>query len=111
MATIRQYPHYLFLETSSESVQDENGNWTVAQPEREFVSVCRLEPDGRGTEYQVAGGDYIKATALIQCPQGCPAISNGTRVVVANDDAGTDVRMTGIVLNSDAAQLHTRIWV
>ena len=111
MANVRQYPHYLFIETPGESVRDANGDWSNVQNTNTFVSRCRDEKDGRGQEYDVGGGAYIKATSLIQCPKSCPAVEKGARVIVANDASCSDVRISGIVLNCDKSQLHVRIWV
>lgn len=111
MATLTQYPHFLFAEVAAESTQDERGNWSDGEVSRNFISMCRDEPDGKGTEYQVAGGQYVKSTALIQAPVGCPKIEKGAKVIVANDKGCTDIRIAGIVLNFSAGQLHTRIWV
>ena len=68
MAFVKQYPHFLFIEEAGESMQDANGNWTECEVSRKFISMCREESDGKGTEYQVAGGEYQKATSVIQCP-------------------------------------------
>ena len=56
MGIVKQYPHYLFIEVAPESIQDEKGAWTETEPSRKFISMCREESDGRGAEYQVAGG-------------------------------------------------------
>lgn len=112
MAAVKQYPHYLFVEVASESVQDAEGNWTESDEiSRSFISMCREEADGRGTEYQVAGGEYHKATSVIQCPKSCPSVPKGTKVIVANDADCTDIRIEGICLNFDPAQLHSRLWL
>lgn len=111
MARIRQYPHFLFVETPAESIQDENGDWTENAVTRTFVSMCREEKDGRGQEFATGGGEYHKVTSTIQCPKSCPAVAIGSRVIVANDDSCSDIRISGVVLNCDPAQLHTRIWV
>lgn len=111
MAIPKQYPHFLFLEEATESVQDSQGNWTECEVSRKFISMCREESDGKGTEYQVAGGEYQKATSVIQCPKTCPVVSKGAKVIVANDKECTDVRIAGICLNFDRGQLHSRIWV
>jgi hypothetical protein len=101
----------LFVEVATESVQQEDGSWTESTITREFISMCREESDGKGTEYQVAGGDYQKTTSLIQCPKSCPKVAKGTRVFVTNDPDGDDVRISGICLNFDPAQLHCRLWL
>lgn len=111
MALVKQYPHYLFIEVATESTQDSQGNWTECEVSRKFISMCREESDGKGTEYQVAGGDYQKATSVIQCPKSCPFVGKGTRVIVANDKDCTDIRIDGICLNFDPAQLHSRLWL
>lgn len=111
MAMVKQYPHYLFIEDAEISVQDEQGNWTESTVSRKFISMCREESDGRGTEFQVAGGEYHKATSVIQCPKNCPKVSKGTMIFVANDHDCADVRISGICLNFDPAQLHSRLWV
>lgn len=47
----KQYPHYLFaVVAGGESVQDENGNWSESNTTNTFVSMCREETDGRGSE-------------------------------------------------------------
>lgn len=111
MTRVKQYPHFLFIEVSEASVQDEQGNWTEAKVSRKFISMCREESDGRGAEFQVAGGEYHKATSLIQCPKSCPNVEKGTKVFVANDRDCEDVRINGECLNFDPAQLHCRLWL
>lgn len=111
MAQVKQYPHYLFIEVATESIQDEQGNWTECNMSRKFISMCREESDGKGTEYQVAGGEYQKTTSVIQCPKTCPRVNKGTRVIIANDLDCTDIRIAGICLNFDPSQLHSRLWV
>jgi hypothetical protein len=108
---VKQYPHYLFIEEAAESIQDEQGNFIECLVSRKFISMCREETDGKGTEYQVAGGEYQKATSVIQCPKSCPVVSRGTNVIVANDKECKDIRISGICLNFDPAQLHSRLWV
>lgn len=108
---VKQYPHFLFVEVAEESTQDENGNWTECESSRKFISMCREESDGKGTEFQVAGGEYQKATSLIQCPKNCPKVHKGAMVYVANDKECEDVRIKGICLNFDPAQLHCRLWL
>lgn len=111
MAVVKQYPHYLFIEDAEATVQDELGIWTETKVSRKFISMCREESDGKGTEHQVAGGEYQKATSVIQCPKNCPKVRKGTRVIIANDIDCTDIRIVGICLNFDPAQLHSRLWV
>lgn len=111
MAMVKQYPHFLFIEVAEDSIQDEQGNWAETQVSRKFISMCREESDGRGAEFQVAGGDFHKATSLIQCPKTCPKVTIGTKVIIANDRDCSDVRITGECLNFDPSQLHCRLWL
>jgi len=107
---VKQYPHYLFVETTTaNAVQDVNGNWTTGEVLRQFISICREEPDGRGAEVEV-GGTLHKVTATIQMPKGT-SVPIGAKVVITNDAVGAEVRRTGVVLNCDPSQLHTRIWL
>lgn len=111
MAHVKQYPHYLFKETPSESQPDENGDYEESTIELTFVSMCREETAGRGDEYNSGNGTFVKATAVIQCPKSCPAIEKGAKVYVSNDAECTDIRISGMVLNCDKGQLHTRVWL
>lgn len=111
MAGVKQYPHYLFIEDADTVVQDELGNWKTSNLSRKFLSMCREEPDGRGSEFVVAGGEYHKVTSLIQCPKNCPNVDIGTKVIIANDRKCESIRREGICLNFDHAQLHCRLWL
>lgn len=111
MEKIVQYPHFLFIEETPDAVQDAVGNWIECESSRTFLSRCREESDGKGTEYEVAGGKIHKATSVIQLPKSCPKVNKGARVIIANDMDCSDIRIEGICLNFDAAQLHSRLWV
>ena len=111
MAFVRQYPHYLFLvQPAQETQQNEDGDFPESTSEMTFLSMCREETDGRGTEIQV-GGIMHKITSLIQLPKTCPVVELGAKVAVANDAEGTDVRITGVCLRFDPSQLHSRLWL
>lgn len=108
----KQYPHYLFaVVAGDESVQDETGNWSESGTTNMFVSMCREETDGRGSEIQVAGGKFRRFTSLVQLPKGAPEVEDGTSVFVSNNEDGTDIRISGEALKFDAGQLHSRLWV
>ena len=109
---VEQYPHYLFAVESGESVKDETGSWSdVTEQKLTFLSRCREEADGRGTEINVGGGKFHKVTSLIQLPKTAPKVEEGAPVIIANDPEGTDIRIKGVCLKFDAAQLHSRLWV
>lgn len=111
MASIRQYPHYLFVERGTASVQNADGDWTDSTATRQFVSVCREETNGKGSEIFVAGGTCRKFAALVQIPKGAAHINDGEKVFVCNDSLGNDVRLEGVCLKYDEGQLHNRLWV
>ena len=111
MARVKQYPHFLFVVSSEESHQDEDGNWVTVPGATQMQCRCREETDGRGSEVQVAGGTFRRFTSLIQIPKGEKRIEAGTSVFVANDKDGTDVRIKGQVLKFDEGQLHSRLWL
>jgi hypothetical protein len=112
MATIIQYPHYLFAALAGgEAVQDGDGNWSAWETTCEWISMCREETSGRGSEVQVAGGTFHRFTSLVQLPKGAPKVDVGTSIFVADNADGSGVRVQGVVLKFDAGQIHSRIWV
>lgn len=111
MTTIVQYPHFLFVAEAPEATRDNDGNFVESEASKTFISMCREETSGRGTEYQVAGGEYQVAQALIQCPTSCPVVNKGAYVYIANDESCNDIRIEGVVLNFVQNQLHTRLWL
>lgn len=108
---VEQYPHYLFAVEGGESVKDETGSWSESTQDLKFLSRCREEADGRGTEINVGGGKFYKVTSLIQLPKGAPFVELGTSVLVANNAEGDNIRIQGVCLRFDPAQLHSRLWV
>lgn len=108
---IKQYPHYLFALATGESAQDENGYWTDAEQKVIFLSKCREETDGRGSEVQTADGTYRKFSSIIQIPKGALNIEEGTNVFVSDGKDGSGIRIKGIALKFDKGQLHSRLWV
>lgn len=109
---VKQYPHFLFaVIPCGESIQDENGDWSDSGATNVFISMCREETDGRGSEIQVAGGTFRRFTSLVQLPKGAQRVEDGTSVFVADNADGSGIRVTGTVLKFDDGQLHSRIWV
>lgn len=108
---IKQYPHYLFALTTGESTQDEKGYWSDEKQQTIFLSMCREETDGRGSEIQTADGTYHKYSAIIQIPKGDLTIDEGTNVFVSDHEDGSGARIKGVALKFDKGQLHSRLWV
>jgi len=109
---VKQYPHYLFaVKSGSEATQDDNGNWSESTAINVFVSTCREETNGAGSEIQVAGGTFHRFTSLVQLPKGTQSVEVGTTIFVSNGADGSDIRIQGKVLKFDVGQLHSRLWV
>lgn len=112
MPKVLQYPHFLFVQThAAGAVRDENGDWSRSSSDWTLIGPCREETGGRGSKVMLTDGRTVTFTALIQCPFGSPKIAEGSRIMIANDEGGTDVRVTGECLKSDPGQLHTRHWI
>ena len=84
MRPICQYPHYLF---------SEDGTGTAT-----YVSRCREETLGWDPEITFQVMLFGKRSSLIQIPRGAQKLVIDTMAFVTNDDAGTDVRVRGTVL-------------
>lgn len=108
---MNQYPHYLFCCNASESML-ENGVWKDSESEWEYVGICRLEPDGRGTQISSAGGQWINVSSTIYLPlSGKVAVELGTLLKVSSDAKGMDVIDQGTCLRFSRGQLNIRIWI
>lgn len=108
---VRQYPHYLFALITGESTQREDGRWSDEDQQTIFLSMCREETDGRGSEVQTADGTYRKYSSIIQIPKGDLTIDEGTSVFVSDHEDGSGARIKGVALKFDKGQLHSRLWV
>ena len=108
---VKQYPHYLFAVKTSESKQGEDGYWSDGESSIEFLTMCREETDGRGSEVQTADGTYRRFSSLIQMPKGTLVVEVGTSVIVSDNQDGTSIRIKGVALKFDKGQLHSRLWV
>lgn len=106
-----QYPHHLFCCEASESVL-ENGSWTDSELAWKRVGVCRVEPDGKGTQFSLAGGKWINASSTIYLPLSCKAaIEKGSLLKVCRDAEGTDIIDQGTCLRCSWGQMNIRIWI
>ena len=65
---VAQYPHYLFLVVPSESFRNADGDFVEGENHIEFISKCRYETNGAGTQLQVGGGNYIISGAMVYAP-------------------------------------------
>lgn len=109
---VTQYPHHLFVVTpGGAATQNTDGEWVTPASTNVYVGACREETNGRGSQIAATDGKYFTFQSLIQLPVGTSPIPVGTTVIVTNDAAGTDVRVTGTCMKFDVGQLHCRLWV
>lgn len=111
MAAIAQYPHYLFAVETTESCRDDDGNWIPGQTTVVFKSRCREETNGKGSQIQLAGGNFHIFSSLVQLPKGTSKITEGSEVIITDDAEGNDIRIKGEVLKFSKEQLHSRLWI
>lgn len=111
MARIEQYPHYLFSLETTEAYRDDDGNWIAGSTQLMYVGRCREETNGKGSQIQLAGGEFRMYSSLVQMPKGTRKISEGVDVVITNDQLGEDERMKGEIMKFDQGQLHSRLWL
>lgn len=110
---IKQYPHFLFVLHQADSVQDEDtGEWIAVAPAWQFHSVCREEPNGKGSVVNGTDGKAIVFASTVFMPISAARIKESTEVLVSesNDVAGIS-RIKGTVLKFDQGQLNRRLWV
>lgn len=107
---MKQYPHFLFMVSATETGRDSKGNYVEPTKSTIFLSECREETNGRGRQI-TRGGQFVIFSSLIQLPISCAPIKEGTKVFISNDSTGTDIRIEGTVLKFDKGQLHNRLWI
>lgn len=108
---IVQYPHYLFVETTTDSKQGPTGEWLPSERSLILHARCREETGGSGNEIQTAGGTYRRYHSTVQLPKGTPVVQEGARVIVSDDAEGMSIRIDGVVLGFSSDQLHARLWL
>lgn len=109
---ITQYPHFLFVKSVTESVKDENGNWSDASEQWVLHSMCREQSNGKGRMINGADGKAILFASVVHMPLETVKIIEGTEIKVGNsEDPEAIGRITGQVLKFDVGQLHCRLWV
>ena len=107
---MKQYPHFLFMVSATETGRDSKGNFVEPTKSTIFLSECREETNGRGRQI-TRGGQFVIFSSLIQLTISCAPIKEGTKVFISNDSTGTDIRIEGTVLKFDKGQLHNRLWI
>lgn len=105
---VKQYPYTLQKFQTTESHQDDNGNFVAESSTWIDVCKCRNE-DGKQRKITISDDTFSTANHLIQCPKGIAALKFGDKVKVIGENS--EVRVDGSVSYSSKDQLHTRIWL
>lgn len=108
---LKQYPHFLFVHLVSESVQDDDGNWSDPVDEWVYRGNCREETNGAGRQINGPDGKAIVFASTVYLPKSVQAIVPATEVKVCNDEIGNSLRVKGQVLNFSPGQMNSRLWL
>jgi len=108
---MERYPHILTIIPTTESGQDENGNWVdVESPEtttNEYA--CRDEVNLMSRSVQLTDGKATIYSSMIYLPATEHQIKAGDTIEVKDIDG--NLRLTGSVLRITNDRKNTRIWV
>ena len=110
---IKQYPHFLFVKTQGEAVQDPaTGNWVEQPASWVQHTVCREEPNGKGTLINGQDGRAIVFSSAVYMPKSASRIAEGSEVYVCEAADGNGIaRVKGQVLKFEVGQLNCRLWL
>ena len=131
MVGLEQYPHFLYRKIPGAITRDADGNYTDGNSEAwEFVSKCREETNGKGTQVNTSDGRTLVYSSLVQLPQSDTVfVPEGTEVFVAREQLSTSSLQTltdeglkvlalsrtiatkGVCLKFDQGRLHSRLWI
>ena len=116
-----QYPHYLFLMTTTPSQQRTDGTWTETTITSMLLCRCREEVNSKGQEVPLANSLYHyvqkgnasfrRFASVIYFPKGIERLPMGAQILISDDQEGTQIRMVGIVQRCEIGQYHSRLWV
>ena len=107
---VTQYPHSLVVHVVNESVQDDNGNWSDQTDEWVIHSICRVEPNGKGSVINGQDGKAIVYADTVYMPLGTAKhpLCSEALLFTAVDGA---TKATGKVINFSNGQLNARLWL
>lgn len=109
---IKQYPHFLFVHQVSESYKDDDGNWTEPGESIVLHSMCREEPNGKGSTVNLADGKAKVFSSNVFLPKGVDRIADGSEIIICDtNDITGNIRIKGTVLRFTAGQLNAKLWV
>lgn len=110
---IKQYPHFLFVKTQGEALQDPaTGNWVEQPASWVQHTECREEPNGKGTLINGQDGRAIVFSSAVYMPKSASRIVEGSEVYVGERVDGSEFRRSGgQVLKFEVGQLNCRLWL
>jgi hypothetical protein len=110
--SVKQYPHFLFVHLVSESVQDNEGNWTGPVDEWVLHANCREETNGAGKLINGPDGKAVAFSSTVYLPKSSANIEFGTEIKITSiNDVLANPRAKGHVLNFSQGQMNSRLWV
>lgn len=113
---LEQYPHYLYIETSSDPTVDGNGDMVPGESSWKYAGRCREETNGMGESIVTSDSKRYVFSSLVQMPAGAEKIEEGAKAMVSDNyigdgDAEGNVRIIGICAKFDRGRLHCRMWI
>lgn len=110
--SVKQYPHFLFVHVVSESVQDNEGNWTDPVDEWVLHANCREETNGAGRQINGPDGKAVVFSSIVYLPKSTASIDYNTEAKVTDvNDSNAKPRVKGQVLNFYPGQMNCRLWL
>lgn len=116
-----QYPHYLFVITTSSVQQREDGSWEPPTQALVFLCRCREEAQSKGQEVPLANtlyhhvqkgnASFRRFCSVVYFPKGVARLPAGVRILISDDPQGKEVRVEALVQRCDIGQYHARLWV
>ena len=100
---IVQYPHTISIVWKDKSTQDVNLNW-VEGADHSFESVCRAEPNGKGSKIPGSDGVLIEFSFLIFLPKHSTVIPIDAEYLLNG-------AISGKVKRAENGQLNSRLWL
>lgn len=110
MATIgTKYTDTLQVEQQAAQQINALGDLVSSPAQWLYLSPCREEPSGAGSEVSGVGATAIKYSSEIFMPSTCPHVPNKALVRVVNTTG--EIQVTGRVLRFKRYKHYAKIWI
>jgi hypothetical protein len=104
---VKQYPHTIRIETSSDSTRDNNGNWVTGTPST-VEKKGRFETNSGDSFVKTDNGENVVYDGIIYMPLPAIDIAAGAKITALDGDK---VLSQGNVKRFSAGQMNMRIWL